>query len=56
LLQGIEETFSQIVHARSSYKFDEIIWNAKFADIYNRPTDDQKISMDIGRLSEIKRL
>ncbi|MBI4750426.1 MAG: hypothetical protein HY774_18245 [Acidobacteria bacterium] len=56
LLQGIEETFSQIVHARSSYKFDEITWNAKFTDIYNRPTDDQKISMDIGRLSEIKRL
>lgn len=56
LLQGIEETFSQIVHTRSSYKFDEIVWNARFTDIYNRPTDDQKISMDIGRLSEIKRL
>jgi inward rectifier potassium channel len=34
LLTGVEETFSQVVNARSSYSTDEIVWNAKFADIF----------------------
>ncbi|HND20656.1 MAG TPA: hypothetical protein PLB18_14885 [Acidobacteriota bacterium] len=34
LLQGIEETFSQIVYTRSSYKFDEVVRDARFTDIY----------------------
>jgi inward rectifier potassium channel len=30
LIKGFDETFSQTVHARYSYRFDEIAWNAKF--------------------------
>ena len=30
LIKGFDETFGQIVHARYSYRFDEIIWGAKF--------------------------
>ena len=30
LLSGIDETFEQTVHARSSYVADEIAWNARF--------------------------
>jgi inward rectifier potassium channel len=30
LIKGFDETFSQTVHARYSYRFDEITWNAKF--------------------------
>jgi inward rectifier potassium channel len=26
LLKGFDDTFAQIVHSRSSYKYDEIIW------------------------------
>jgi inward rectifier potassium channel len=29
-IKGFDETFSQIVHSRYSYRFDEIIWGAKF--------------------------
>lgn len=31
MMKGFDETFSQTVHARYSYRFDEIIWGAKFA-------------------------
>ncbi len=49
LLTGIDETFSQTVHARSSYRGDEVLWGAKFADMYQR-TDDGMISVDWKRL------
>ena len=34
LLSGIDETFEQTVHARSSYVSDEIAWNARFPSMY----------------------
>ncbi|HWQ35629.1 MAG TPA: hypothetical protein VNQ79_22470 [Blastocatellia bacterium] len=40
LLTGIDETFSQTVHARSSYRHDEIVWNqssATFTTARHRP-------------------
>src|SRR6185369_13888435 len=30
LLSGIDETFAQTVHARSSYRAEEILWNMRF--------------------------
>src|SRR5262249_3235644 len=44
LLTGTDETFSQIVNARSSYKFDEVVWGAKFASIYNKPRPGGKVT------------
>jgi inward rectifier potassium channel len=32
-ITGLDQTFSQTVHARHSYKLDEIVWNARFADV-----------------------
>jgi inward rectifier potassium channel len=52
LLTGIDDTFSQTVNARSSYKADEVLWNAKFADMYERAGDDGKIAIDLGRLDD----
>ena len=56
LLTGIDETFSQTVHTRSSYEADEILWNARFADIYNRDSDEQTLTIDVKRLDMIERL
>lgn len=56
LLKGIDETFSQTVHARSSYKGDEVVWDAKFSDIFLRNENGGIVGMDLGRLSEIERL
>jgi inward rectifier potassium channel len=30
LVKAFDDTFSQTVHARNSYRFDEVIWSAKF--------------------------
>ena len=34
LIKGFDETFSQGVRARYSYRFDEIAWNAKFTPAF----------------------
>jgi len=56
LLTGIDETFSQTVHARSSYRADEIVWNAKFADIFNHPRGNDRVGIDMSRLHSIERV
>jgi len=54
LLNGFDETFSQTVHTRSSYKADEIVWGARFASMF-RPADEQgTISVDIRKLDDIE--
>jgi len=35
MLKAFDDTFSQTVHSRFSYKHDEIIWNAKFVQAMN---------------------
>lgn len=53
LVSGIDETFVSTVHARTSYCGPEIRWGARFADIYMRPDDEEDLSIDVKRLSEI---
>ena len=55
LLTGIDETFSQKVHTRSSYKADEIVWNAKFSDIFKRSEGGEELTIDVRRLHSIER-
>lgn len=54
LLTGFDETFSQTVNARSSYLPEEVVWNARFADIFNRPTDDGLLTIDVRKLHSIE--
>ena len=51
LLAGVDETFSQIVHARSSYKAAEIQFGHRFVNIYNPMDDDGVVSIDVRKLS-----
>lgn len=54
LLSGIEEAFAQRVHARSSYKWDEVTWGARFSDILHHPAGREPITLDVGRLDSIE--
>jgi inward rectifier potassium channel len=54
LMSGIDETFSQTVHARSSYKPQETVFGARFSNIYNPVDADGTISIDVSRLSDIE--
>lgn len=55
LVTGLEETFSTSVHARTSYRWDEIRWDAKFADMFV-PTTDGITTVDAERLDRLDRL
>ncbi len=35
MMRGFDETFGQIVYARYSYRYDEIVWGAKFAAAFD---------------------
>ena len=53
LIQGFDDTFSQVVHARYSYKHDEIVWGAKFVPAFSvDPGGD--LVLDVDRIDELK--
>lgn len=51
LLTATDETFSQVVHTRSSYKPHEIRCGHKFVNLYNEVDDGEPISIDVRKLS-----
>ena len=52
LITGTDETFAQQVHARTSYRADEVMWGAKFRNIFNQPDANGMLSVDVDRLDE----
>ncbi len=52
LLSGIDDTFATTVHARTSYKPDQLDWDTRFTNIFNQPDADGLMSLDISRLDE----
>ena len=53
LLSAMDETFSQTVHARTSYRAEEVVWNARFADMFLR-TDEGLVGVDLRRLHDLE--
>ncbi|HLX13486.1 MAG TPA: ion channel, partial [Bacteroidota bacterium] len=49
LLTGTDETFAQSVHARTSYKPHEVVWGARFADVF-KPSTDGILRIDLGKI------
>jgi inward rectifier potassium channel len=54
LLSGIDEAFEQTVHARSSYRADEIVWNARFQSMFMTSDGGSRIAVDISRVHDIE--
>jgi inward rectifier potassium channel len=52
LLTGMDETFSQVVNARSSYRANEVIWDAKFADIFVYDPEGRMAGIDMKRFHD----
>ncbi|OGC76954.1 MAG: hypothetical protein A2Z27_06425 [candidate division Zixibacteria bacterium RBG_16_50_21] len=51
LIKGFDDTFSQTVHTRYSYRFDELLWGAKFIPIFY--IDQQgDVMLELDRISE----
>lgn len=56
LLSGDDETFSQEVHSRSSYRGDEIVWNARFRPIFVESATQGVTGMDLSRIDDFELL
>jgi inward rectifier potassium channel len=56
LLTAIDETSAQMVHTRSSYKCGELVWNAKFSNIYEPIAENEPITIDVSRLHDIEKV
>jgi inward rectifier potassium channel len=56
LLTGFDETFSQTVHTRSSYKPEEIVWGAAFKNIYKPLDAAGTLRIDVGLLHDYERV
>jgi len=51
LIKGTDDMFSQVVHARYSYRYDEIVWGAKFTPAFE--IDDKgTMRLDVGKVSD----
>ena len=56
LLIGTDETVSQSVRSRSSYQASEIVWGAKFSNMFMRTEAEGIIGMNLSRIHEIERV
>ena len=53
LIQGFDDTFSQTVHARYSYRHDEIAWRAKFLPAFH-VDEGGDLVLDVNQIDELQ--
>ncbi|EHQ24726.1 ion channel [Mucilaginibacter paludis] len=51
LLKAFDDTFSQTVHSRTSYQYEEVVWNAKFTPMFARDNEGHML-LDLGKISD----
>ncbi|MCU0633776.1 MAG: ion channel [Gemmatimonadaceae bacterium] len=56
LLSGFDETHAQVVHARTSYKPAEILWNARFRSMFRSGSAGDRFTIDMRKLDSVERL
>ena len=52
LIKAFDDTFFQTVHARFSYRHDEVVWGAHFVPAFE-PDAEGEMVLDLGKLSAI---
>ncbi|MEO8445901.1 MAG: ion channel [bacterium] len=55
LLKGFDDTFAQIIHSRSSYRYDEIVWKAKFISVYTI-SEEGMITIELDKISDYEKV
>jgi len=51
LLRAFDDTFSQTVHSRTAYQYNEIVWGAKFKPAFDRD-EDGRIVLKLDKISD----
>ena len=54
-LVGLDATLSAMIHARHSYTFDEVVFDARFVDIMSLGDEGQRV-IDFSRFHDVERL
>ncbi|HTK28434.1 MAG TPA: ion channel [Vicinamibacterales bacterium] len=54
LLSGIDETFEQSVHSRSSYRAEEIVWNSRFRSMFVPESPQTPLSVDVSLIDDVE--
>ncbi len=52
VMKGLDETFVSTIHARTSYRPQEIVWNARLADIFDVDDQGQRV-IDFRRFHDV---
>lgn len=51
LLKAFDDTFSQTVHSRTSYMYDEMVWGAKFKPTFDRD-EEGRIVLNLDKIDD----
>jgi inward rectifier potassium channel len=55
LIKAFDDTYSQTVHTRSSYRYDEVTWGARFLPMFEEADDDHNVHLNLHRISSCER-
>ncbi len=55
LIKGFDDSFSQVVHTRYSYRWDEIQWSARFAPAFTTAPEGYMI-LHVGKVGDTVRV
>lgn len=54
LVRAFDDTFSQVVNARTSYRFDEILWGYRFQPAFHHD-DAGHLELDLAKMDDVTR-
>ena len=55
LFRSFDDTFSQVVNARFSYRFDEILWGYKFAPAFHNDENGHLV-LDLSKMDDVNKV
>lgn len=55
LLKAFDDTFSQTVHSRTSYQYEDMVWGARFKPAFDRD-EDGRIVLDVSKISDFSKV
>src|SRR4030095_14667254 len=55
LIKGYDDTFSQTVHTRFSYRYDEVVWGARFTPAFSFDNDGD-VLLDVDKVGAFARI
>ena len=55
LIKGFDDTFSQTVHSRYSYRYDEIVWGSAFHSGVSASIREGDIVLEVDKVGALRR-